>query len=79
MTVGGTGDVLAGVIGALAAVCEDAFEAACVGAFVVGAAGQLAEGERAQGLTATDVAERVPEVFRDPWSVEPEGVSLLRG
>ncbi len=79
MTVGGTGDVLAGVIGALAAVCEDAFEAACVGAFVVGAAGQLAEGERAQGLTATDVADRVPEVFRDPWSVEPEGVSLLRG
>ncbi len=78
MTVGGTGDVLAGVVGALAAVCEDAFEAARVGAFVVGAAGQLAEEERSQCLTAMDVVERVPDVFRDPWSVEPSGVRLLR-
>ena len=41
MTVGGTGDVLSGVVGALLAQKVDPFEAAAAGAFVTGAAGDF--------------------------------------
>ncbi|WP_457614568.1 NAD(P)H-hydrate dehydratase [Methanopyrus sp.] len=74
MTVGGTGDVLAGVVAGVAAQCEDGFEAACIGAFVVGSAGYLAERRLSHGLTAEDVAEYVPKVLRNPWAAEPEAV-----
>lgn len=74
MTVGGTGDVLAGVIGAMASVLEDPFEAACVGTFLVGAAGQRAERKKSYGFTATDVAESVPKAMRNPWSARPTGI-----
>jgi len=54
MTVGGTGDVLAGVAAAL--FCElQAFDAACIAAYVNGRAGMAAENERAGGLLASDL------------------------
>ncbi|WP_456482575.1 NAD(P)H-hydrate dehydratase [Methanopyrus sp.] len=78
MTVGGTGDVLAGVVAGVAARCKEGFEAACIGAFVVGSAGCLAERKLSQGLTAEDVAEYVPKVLRNPWAAEPEAVAEVR-
>ena len=42
MTVGGTGDVLAGLVGGLIAKGHNAFEAAYLGSFINGAAGDLA-------------------------------------
>lgn len=78
MTVGGTGDVLAGVVAGIAAQCGDGFEAACIGAFVVGSAGCLAERRLSQGLTAEDVAEYVPKVLRNPWAAEPEAIAEVR-
>jgi len=63
MTVGGTGDVLAGLVGALFAK-HDAFSAACAAAFINGAAGDLAFEEFGYGLLATDVIERIPEVMK---------------
>ncbi len=77
MTVGGTGDVLAGVIGTMASVLDDPFEAACVGAFLVGAAGQRAERKKSYAFTATDVAEGVPKILRNPWSARPTGLDAL--
>jgi NAD(P)H-hydrate epimerase len=64
MTVGGTGDVLAGVVGAL--FCHlPAFEAACIGAYVNGRAGQIVAAERGEGMLATDLVDRIPvELFR---------------
>ncbi|UVE49548.1 NAD(P)H-hydrate dehydratase [Haloferax larsenii] len=59
MTVGGTGDVLAGVTGALACVLPP-LDAAAVGAYVNGRAGDVAVEEFGGGLVATDVLERVP-------------------
>jgi hydroxyethylthiazole kinase-like uncharacterized protein yjeF len=54
MTVGGTGDVLAGVTGAL--FCEmPAFDAACIAAYVNGRAGMALEKERAGGMLASDL------------------------
>ncbi len=63
MTVGGTGDVLAGLAGALFAK-HDAFSAACATAFINGAAGDLAFEEFGYGLLATDVIEHIPEVMK---------------
>ncbi len=64
MTVGGTGDVLAGIAGAL--LCHlPAFEAACIGAYVNGRAGQIVAAERGEGMLATDLVDRIPaELFR---------------
>ncbi|ELZ46363.1 carbohydrate kinase, YjeF related protein [Halorubrum coriense DSM 10284] len=64
MTVGGTGDVLAGTVGALAAV-TDPFRAAAVGAYVVGRAGDAAADANGAGLVATDLPDRLPEATRD--------------
>ncbi len=63
MTVGGTGDVLAGLTGAL--FCHlPAFEAAAVAAYASGRAGMRAAETRGNGMTATDLVEYIPgEVF----------------
>jgi len=63
MTVGGTGDVLAGVCASLAARL-DAFDAACVGAFANGRAGDAVVEERDYGMTATDIVDAVPGALR---------------
>jgi NAD(P)H-hydrate epimerase len=63
MTVGGTGDVLAGVTGALAAVLPP-IHAAGVGAYVTGRAGDIAAESRGDGLLATDLLETIPDATR---------------
>lgn len=63
MTVGGTGDVLAGLTGALYAK-HDALSAACAGAFINGAAGDLAFSEFGYGLLATDIIDHIPAVMK---------------
>jgi NAD(P)H-hydrate epimerase len=68
MTVGGTGDVLSGVVGALLAQKANAFEAAVAGAFVNGAAGDLVAGEKGFHLVASDLLEYIPRVLDDPMS-----------
>jgi len=65
MTVGGTGDVLAGVSGALACVL-DPVEAAAVAAYANGRAGDVVVEERGYGLTATDLLEAVPRALWPP-------------
>jgi len=62
MTVGGTGDVLAGVVGALFATNEPQ-AAAAVGAYITGRAGDLAFDEQGDGLVATDLIRWLPEAF----------------
>jgi hydroxyethylthiazole kinase-like uncharacterized protein yjeF len=68
MTVGGTGDVLSGVVGGLMAQKVDAFEAAVAGAFVNGAAGDFVANEIGFHMVATDVIEWIPRVLDDPMS-----------
>jgi NAD(P)H-hydrate epimerase len=62
MTVGGTGDVLAGVCGAMACALDPP-EAAAVAAYANGRAGDIAAEERGYGLTATDLLEAVPRAL----------------
>ncbi len=68
MTVGGTGDVLSGVVGAFLAQKVDSFEAAVAGAFVNGAAGDFVAGEIGYHLVATDLIDWIPRVLDDPMS-----------
>jgi ADP-dependent NAD(P)H-hydrate dehydratase / NAD(P)H-hydrate epimerase len=63
MTVGGTGDVLAGVTAALYA-RTSAMRAATAAAFVNGKAGDLVYLEKDFGMVATDVIEKIPEAMR---------------
>jgi NAD(P)H-hydrate epimerase len=64
MTVGGTGDVLAGAVGALAAV-TDPFQAAVIGVYANGLAGDAAADAHGNGLVATDLPDRLPEALRN--------------
>jgi len=64
MTVGGTGDVLTGVVSAIAVKVQDLFEAAAIGAFITGLAGDMAVKELGYHITPVDVIERIPAVFR---------------
>jgi len=63
MSVGGTGDVLAGVCGALMARGISPFLAAQAGVFIVCKAGEIAAKRLKEGLLATDVIEAIPEVL----------------
>jgi NAD(P)H-hydrate epimerase len=68
MTVGGTGDVLSGVVGAFLAQKADAFEAATAGAFVNGAAGDFVASEIGHHMVASDLLDWIPRVLDDPMS-----------
>jgi NAD(P)H-hydrate epimerase len=60
MTVGGTGDVLAGVVGGFISQDMSSFDAASIGAFVCGAAGDQLQIFKGHGYTASDLAREIP-------------------
>ncbi len=66
MSVGGTGDVLAGLVAGFRAQGINSYLSACVGAFVNGAAGFLAVQEKGAGLIARDLVDYIPRILSDP-------------
>ncbi len=68
MTVGGTGDVVSGIVGAFLAQQANPFEAAVAGAFVNGAAGDFVKGEKGCHMVASDLLDWIPRVMNDPMS-----------
>jgi hydroxyethylthiazole kinase-like uncharacterized protein yjeF len=68
MTVGGTGDVLTGLVGAFLAQKVDPFSAAAAGAFINGAAGDYVFSERGAHMVASDLINWIPHVMEDPMS-----------
>jgi NAD(P)H-hydrate epimerase len=60
MASGGTGDVLAGVIAALIAQGLSSHDAAVLGVYLHGLAGDLAAAGRPVGMLAMDLAEQIP-------------------
>lgn len=65
MATGGTGDVLAGVIGSLAAQGMPPYEAAADGVFLHGLAGDIAAAEKGVfGMLAGDLAEALPYAIK---------------
>lgn len=63
MTVGGTGDVLAGVIGSLLSRGVDTFNAMRIAAFINGMAGVEAFKNKSYGMIATDLIEEIPKIL----------------
>ncbi len=64
MTTGGTGDVLAGLVGALLALGNGPLRAASVGAFLNGLAGDFVKEELGENFTALEVAKKVPRALK---------------
>jgi len=63
MTTGGTGDVLAGVLGSLLAQGNGIYESACAAAYITGKAGEKASRKRKQGLMASDMLDTIPDIL----------------
>ena len=64
MATGGTGDVLSGMIAALIGQHMDAFDAACLGAFLHGRAGDLTARRLGQhSMMAGDLLQELPNAF----------------
>lgn len=68
MTVGGTGDILSGIVGALLAQGIGPFEAAVAGAFINGAAGDFVKAEKGYHMVASDLLEWIPKIIDDSMS-----------
>ncbi len=68
MTVGGTGDVLTGIVGAFLAQEANPLEAAVAGAFINGAAGDFVKLEKGYHMLPTDLLDFIPKVIDDPMS-----------
>jgi len=64
MASGGTGDVLAGVIAAMIAQGLSSKDAAVLGVYLHGLAGDIAAEGRPIGMTAMDLAEQLPAAIR---------------
>ncbi len=65
MATGGSGDVLTGVIAAIAASGADALDSARTGAFIHGMAGDIAAERHGQwGMTSVDIEEALPAAFK---------------
>jgi NAD(P)H-hydrate epimerase len=63
MTVGGTGDTLAGIAGAFLARGIDPFSAGQAAAYINGKAGEIASQKKKEGFMATDLIKAIPEVI----------------
>ncbi|MGB9936610.1 MAG: NAD(P)H-hydrate dehydratase [Methanobacterium sp.] len=64
MTVGGTGDCLAGLTGGLMSKGHDGFEAACLGAYINGRAGDMASVKYEYHFMASDMIKYIDDAFR---------------
>ncbi len=65
MTVGGTGDALAGICGGLLSRRVPPFVAARMAAFANGYAGNLAFEERSYGMMTSDLIDKIPRVLKE--------------
>ncbi len=65
MATGGSGDVLAGVIGSLINQVEDPYEACVLGVYLHGLAGDIAKDEKGEyGMLASDIVDAIPQAIK---------------
>lgn len=65
MTVGGTGDALAGIIAALLSQGLNTFDSACLGVFINGLAGDMAYENYGNGFSATNLVSFIGNVIKN--------------
>jgi NAD(P)H-hydrate epimerase len=63
MTVGGTGDVLTGIVGAFLALGNDDLEAASAAAFLNGTVGDYVAAFKGYHMVASDLVDALPKVL----------------
>jgi len=64
MTVGGTGDILSGIIAGILARNRDALESAVISAYFNGLAGKMIQKKLGHHMTATDLLDALPAVMK---------------
>ena len=64
MTVGGTGDILSGIIAGILARNRIALESAVIGAYFNGLAGKMTQKKLGSHMTATDLLDALPSVMK---------------
>jgi len=64
MTVGGTGDVLSGLVAGMLSKSRNALECAAAAAFINGLAGKSAQKKLGLHLTSTDILDEIPYVMK---------------
>ncbi len=64
MTVGGTGDCLAGLVAAIYSQGHSAWDSACLGAFINGRAGELAQNKLGYNFSASKMIEFLSEAMK---------------
>ncbi|MCE7743253.1 MAG: NAD(P)H-hydrate dehydratase [Candidatus Heimdallarchaeota archaeon] len=74
MTVGGTGDVLTGIVASLLSVLGDPFLSACLAAYISGAAGELAAKNFGDGLMASDIPNFIYPIIYEALSFEAKEI-----
>ncbi|MHA2358093.1 MAG: NAD(P)H-hydrate dehydratase [Candidatus Heimdallarchaeaceae archaeon] len=74
MTVGGTGDVLTGIVAALLSVIDDTFISACLGAYISGAAGERAANDFGDGLMASDIPNYIYPIIKEALSFKAKEI-----
>ena len=71
LSVGGSGDVLSGIIGGLLARHTDAYNACVLGSFLLGRAGEkLSEKLTCYGIVASDIPKAVPYVIKEIMDIK---------
>jgi NAD(P)H-hydrate repair Nnr-like enzyme with NAD(P)H-hydrate dehydratase domain len=74
LATGGSGDVLAGIIGALFAAHDDPFQVAQSGVWAHGAAAEVVATSRVRGATLADVVDALRDVWHADFPALPEGM-----
>lgn len=64
LTVGGTGDTLAGILGSLIAQGNNLFDSACAAAYINGKAGELAAKKLGNSMMASDLINALPQAIK---------------
>ena len=64
MTVGGTGDVLSGLVAGIMAKNRNALESAAAATFINGLAGKLVQRKLGLHMTSMDLLDVIPQVMK---------------
>ena len=70
MTVGGTGDVLAGLVGGLFSKLNSSFDASCAAVYINGIAGFMAYQKLGLHIVASDLLDNLPHVLKNFDEIE---------
>ena len=70
MTVGGTGDVLAGLVAGFFSKLNSSFDAACAAVYLNGIAGFMAYQKSGLHIVASDIIDNLPQVLKNFDQIE---------